>query len=169
MPAARDMVSCGNNSRLGADPRLLLGCSGYCAGAENTFLSGWRGARRVAYSPFWKVCLGVPAECPERVDCGPSFSCRNRPQWVDSRPSPIPAANRQFAALPDSHGPPTETQEPSGSHVDRRTMPSRNTVLARRSETYRLIAYLGYSGPTQTVGAAANPIPLRQNVMVMIR
>jgi hypothetical protein len=31
MLVARDMVSCGNNSRLGADPRLLLGCSGYCA------------------------------------------------------------------------------------------------------------------------------------------
>jgi hypothetical protein len=37
-------------------------------------------------------------------------------------------------------------------------MPSRNSVLARRSETCRLIAYLGYSGPTQTVGAAANPV-----------
>ena len=42
-------------------------------------------------------------------------------------------------------------------------MLSRNSVLARRSETCRLIAYLGYSVPTQTVGAAANPVSAAPN------
>jgi hypothetical protein len=37
------------------------------------------------------------------------------------------------------------------------------SVLARRSEVCRLIAYLGYSGPTQTIGATANPVSAAPN------